>query len=451
MKLKIKFIINILVLVLYSCTTVYANNLDNIIENTPALKNAIVSVSVKDTKTQKTIYEYNQNKFMNPASVLKVFTTRTAYSELGTNFVFKTKTFADDAGNLYIELSGDPTFSEGQLKSLLDETTKILGSQINDIILVSNNQDNKQWGIGWMWDDDVSALLPKYSPYSINGNLINVTITPGTNGKNPTIKNNSCYDLVIINNLKNGSRNDVTLERSPWRTSDLTIFNGNVKSKFQMRLPVDNPEKHFKCTLLKTLNSLGIKHNGEIKIAPLPQNVKEIFTVSSEPIEKILSDTLKYSDNFYSEMIFRKAGESYSKSIASTENAIKLFDKYYSDIESEKPFIVDACGISRNNLISTDWMTSALNKIAKEEDFEKFITLMPKPMEGTLSDRLLNISLKIRAKTGTASNISSLVGYITTKNNRQYSFAIMIQGHTQPVKKIKQIEDLIVNEIYKLN
>ena len=127
-----------------------------------------------------------------------------------------------------------------------------------------------------------------------------------------------------------------------------------------------------------------------------------------------------------------------------------MFNKYYADVKANSPTIVDACGISRNDIISADWMTTALNKIYKDKDFDDFVTLLPKPMEGTLSDRLLDISLKVRAKTGTASGISSIAGYIDTKSGKKYSFAIMVQNFDKPVIDIKKFEDNIIREIYNL-
>ena len=127
-----------------------------------------------------------------------------------------------------------------------------------------------------------------------------------------------------------------------------------------------------------------------------------------------------------------------------------MFNSTYSDIKSDTPVIVDACGISRNDLITADWITEALNKIYKEKDSEEYISLLAKPIEGTLSDRLLNISLKLRAKTGTASGISTIAGYINTKSDKKYSFAILIQNHNSSVLDVKKFEDELINEIYKM-
>ena len=196
--------------------------------------------------------------------------------------------------------------------------------------------------------------------------------------------------------------------------------------------------------------SVDLKHSGQVLIAPTPNNVELVATHSSKSLEDLLAHTLKDSDNFYSEMIFKSIGRFSQDDVASTQNAVDLFNQYYSDIKSKKPVVVDACGISRNNLMSADWATEALNKIYKENDFYPFSVLLPKPIEGTLANRLLNISLQLRAKTGTASNISSLAGFVDSKSGKKYSFAIFIQNHNFDTNKVKKFEDSLVNEIHKL-
>ena len=93
-------------------------------------------------------------------------------------------------------------------------------------------------------------------------------------------------------------------------------------------------------------------------------------------------------------------------------------------------------------------MTSALNKIYSRDNFEDFGALMAKPVEGTLSDRMLNISQSVRAKTGTISGVSVLTGYVNSKSNEKYSFAILIQNYPGDSVEAKKLEDAIVTEIY---
>lgn len=54
---------------------------------------------------------------MNPASVQKIFTMRSAYAQLGEDFVFNTAAYVDSKSNLNIKLSADPSLTTGQLKN----------------------------------------------------------------------------------------------------------------------------------------------------------------------------------------------------------------------------------------------------------------------------------------------------------------------------------------------
>ncbi len=447
---KFKTALTFIAVLVMSANTAFCTNLDSIIKKSNLDKTSTIAVSIKDAKTGKTVYEYNENKLMNPASVQKIFTMKAAYDELKPEYTFDTKVFSDNNNNMYIKLSADPSLTTEDLKKLLKETKEIYRKPFNDIVIDPSVIDDKQWGTGWMWDDDTNELLPKYSPYTINQNKINITITPSKNGLSE-IKNKSDYHMMFVNLLKNGTSNNITFERKPWASSDMTYVTGTIHSQISRQMPVNSPQSYFTTELKKSISAAGIKYSGQIKIAPVPGSAKLIAKHSSDTLENLVAYTLKNSNNLYSELIFKAAAAHQTKQQGTTQKAVDMLKKYYADIKTtEKLIIVDACGISRNDLITADWATDALNKIYKDKDFDKFAILLPKPMEGTLRDRLINISLRLRAKTGTASGISSISGYIDTKNNKKYSFAIFIQNHNEPVENVKKFEDEIINEIYKM-
>ena len=446
---KIKFFVLVLALVLIN-STANAANLDSLIQKSKLNKTSTIAVSVKDAKSGRVVYEYNQNKLMNPASVQKIFTMYSAYNELGADYVFKTTAYIDKKRNLYVKLGADPTLTKGSLVTLLKLVKEKCNKPIEDIVLDTSVIDNKQWGTGWMWDDDTNPLLPKVSPLSVNENKIEISIAPSKNGATTEVKNKSSYNMNFVNMTKKGNSNSVTFERMPWITSDLTYITGTLNSPMKTYLPVSSTERYFISEFNSALASAGIKHSGAFKMAPIPSDVTKIAEISSVPLSEIVSTTLKNSNNFYSEMIFKVAGGHYTKAKGSTDGAILMFEKTFSDIKPDNHIIADACGISRNNLISADWITNALDKIYRDNGFENFVQLLPKPIEGTLSNRLLNISLKLRAKTGTASGISSIAGYIDTKSGKKYSFAILIQNHNTDIVEVKKFEDSLINEIYKM-
>ena len=320
---KFKTALTFIAVLVMSANTAFCANLDSIIKKSNLDKTSTIAVSIKDAKTGKTIYEYNENKLMNPASVQKIFTMKAAYEELKPEYTFDTKVFADNNNNMYIKLSADPSLTTEDLKKLLKETKEIYRKPFNDIVIDPSVIDDKQWGTGWMWDDDTNELLPKYSPYTINQNKINITITPSKNGLSE-IKNKSDYHMMFVNLLKNGTSNNITFERKPWASSDMTYVTGTIHSQISRQMPVNSPQSYFTTELKKSISAAGIKYSGQIKIAPVPGSAKLIAKHSSDTLENLVAYTLKNSNNLYSELIFKAAAAHQTKQQGTTQKAVDM-------------------------------------------------------------------------------------------------------------------------------
>src|SRR5437867_2981383 len=77
-----------------------------------------VGIEIVSLKTGACLYEKNAKQLFVPASCLKLFTAGAALSQLGPDFCFETKLLIDGEvtqgtlrGNLYLQGSGDPTFT----------------------------------------------------------------------------------------------------------------------------------------------------------------------------------------------------------------------------------------------------------------------------------------------------------------------------------------------------
>ena len=77
--------------------------------------------------------------------------------------------------------------------------------------------------------------------------------------------------------------------------------------------------------------------------------------------------------------------------------------------------LTDGSGVSKNNLVTADFMTQYLVQTLKIYDYNKLTRLLPTSGEGTLSSRMPLLKDKIHAKTGTLSNISG-IGAHTAKD-----------------------------------
>ena len=433
------------VLILAAMQVKAADKIESVIKKSNLNNTSTIAVSVRNAKNGNEVFKYNQDKLMNPASALKAFTMKPVYDLLGADYKFTTYLYKDKKNNLYIKLSGDPSFTTQKLTELLKNNK----GPVNDIVIDSSATDYIEWGIGWMWDDDASSYFPKYSPYTINNNMIKVDISPAANAGLPQIKNCSGYSIVLVNMLSAGDENKFSVSRQPWQSSDTTLFSGSIKEPVSVMIPVDNTERYFITCLKEAAQKAGVRYSGNIKTAPVLRTLKPIASVESDALCDLISVALKDSNNLYAELLLKAGGAKFSKAQGTTARGIDLFKDSYSGLKSKPPLIVDGCGISRNNLITASWMSEALHKIYNDKNFEEYEQLLPKPIEGTLSDRLINISRFLRAKTGTMSGVSSLTGYVTAKNGTKYSFAILIQNFDVPIQEVKMLEDKIVNAIYE--
>ena len=71
---------------------------------------------------------------------------------------------------------------------------------------------------------------------------------------------------------------------------------------------------------------------------------------------------------------------------------------------------------------------------------------------GTLRRRLIGTRAEyaVRAKTGSMNNVSTLAGYVTTREGEQLAFAIMMNGITVPVAMARNLEDLLCMRLTSL-
>ena len=140
------------------------------------------------------------------------------------------------------------------------------------------------------------------------------------------------------------------------------------------------------------------------------------------------------------------AGGKFYQAKGSDILGIKLFHDFCekNGIDSSEIRIVDASGVSKNNLVNSDFVTQYLYKLQGNKAYTK----MARPSEGTLSNRMLPLKDNLRAKTGTLSDISSIAGFLTTKNGKRYIFCIMINDPKSTSSDKKVLEDYLIREMY---
>lgn len=448
--MKQYFKIFILIFTFLICSNkTLASHLGSLIHSSSADKTSTVAVSVKDAQTGKSVFEYNEKKLLHPASTLKVFTTIPAMDTLEKNFIFNTG-FYVYGNDLYIKLSGDPLLSSANLKNAIKDIKTAGYKNFRNIYVDSSVMDNVETGVGWMWDDGTNPSVRKFSAYNLDDNLLNIDVNY-ENGQ-ISIDTKSVYPVPVINNIQAGDKNSLVAVRHDWISPDIICVKGTVKGSTAIQVPVNNMQKYFNYRLLATLRKVNVKVENDVILKGIvPADAKKIAGIS-HPLELVLPSIFKDSNNKDCETVVKVAGGVSENSTGTLANSVNLFYDYWNaqSVDTSDLIIADFCGVSRNNLVTVDFMTNALNSLYQNKRFEELSELLAQPGEGTLSNRLLNLRGSLWLKTGTLENISGITGYVKTNKGKIYSVAILIQNFNYSQKQIKEFENEIITSIQNL-
>lgn len=429
--------------------TCYANSINKAISDSGINKSA-VSVSIKDISTGATVYELNSKKPLPPASTLKLVTFTTALNTLGDNYEFVTGLYKNTNNDLYIKLGADPFLTSKELNKLFETAAaknivEPKALYIDDLII-----DTDEWGEGWQWDDDLNPLMAKFSSYNLDSNLLDVVITPTTPAAPVQITMKVFYPTTFMNYATTGTENNIKLSRKNYISPDIITVEGTVKTQITTKIPVNYPKRYFGMRLENAIRNAKIEYYEAINQRRVP--TKDIYVVDEikHPISSAKTSVLKNSNNMVAETVYKIAGGKYTGSTGSIENANKMFYAYCNNngINTSDIKIVDGSGVSKNNLMTSDFMTNFLVKQASKPNFNDFKTSLPTSNEGTLTNRMLYFKDKLRAKTGTLSDISAITGYLTTQNGKTYAFNIMINDAKSKTSDKKMLEEYILRALY---
>ena len=440
------FLISTLFLSGYESTYSF-NSINNTINNSKLSKKSVVSVSIREIQSEKVLYQRDASLLLHPASTLKAFTTPVILNVLGANYKLSTGIYKDSKGNIYLKLCGDPHLSIEDISKLILGLKAKGYNTINGSLLIDDSAiDDVFWGTGWMWDDENNPYMPKYNAYNLNRNLIKVKISPTQPNQKPKVVIAPYYPVKIINNAVSSHENSISVERKVWKNVESIYVEGKISSATEKIIPVANPENFFKYQLTKAIKNNKIYFSGQYKKAKLPASAVLITEVSHKLLDE-LKITNKKSDNLAAEALFKLAGGKYTRHTSSTENGLKAFNDGYSKLghDTSTISVVDASGVSQNDLITADWMTLALTKLYKSGSFVTYKSTLAAPSEiGTLQNRLLNLKGRLYAKTGTNAGVSAITGYVTDKYGNTFAFSIVIQNFKDSSKPAKELEDAIL-------
>jgi D-alanyl-D-alanine carboxypeptidase/D-alanyl-D-alanine-endopeptidase (penicillin-binding protein 4) len=469
----------------------------------PELAPALVGVKVVSLDSGRVIFEENAHKLLRPASNMKLYTVAAALDRLTPDFRFNTSVYAsakpDAAGVIHGDLRvygrGDPSFAarfnNGDYFKAIDAlAARIVAAGVKrvqgDLVGDETYFIGPKYGSGWEWEDLTWYYGAEVTPLTVNDNALDLFIKPGAAPGQPAVITTGPPDplLTIVNkvmtNVK-GTRRDLSIHR---RLNDNTItVTGSIAvddKGYTGGIGISHPALLFIYMLRSSLVQKGVVIEGQSRVSGevvtlgeamlrrvnWPQ--EEVAVVQSPPFSIIAAQTMKPSQNLYTELILRTLGAlapvpapspspapspAASPSSAAAPSStpapsvlqqtseslglevVRSFLKT-AGLRPEALVLDDASGLSRGDMITAEATVQLLTFMDKHRFAAAFREALPiAGVDGTLRNRMKGTPAEnnLRAKTGSLSSATSLAGYVTTAAGEKLAFSIMVNNYPRDV------------------
>jgi D-alanyl-D-alanine carboxypeptidase/D-alanyl-D-alanine-endopeptidase (penicillin-binding protein 4) len=421
------------------------NEVDNLIQRLNPKVN--LGMVVVDLSSGETLYSRNADNLFIPASNMKLFSEAAALMVLGPDYHFKNQLSINSGkvqqgvlqGDIYLQLSGDPSFSRDDLNKLLSSLKDWNISTIQGNVYIDSNFANVDpYPPGWLRADLSYSYGAPNAPVVIDANRLTVTVNPGAKAGDPAVVEvDDGGGAITLDNLAttNATTKECGVGFSLDKNNHLTARGcvGVGQWAVQQRMAIKNPLLYAQNMIKSDLTNANIGLTGQVLLGKTPAGALLISTQYSKALSELMADTLKPSDNLYADSLYLHAATKINGSPVNWKEAepiVKDFLQAQTGINFKNAIFTDGSGLSRYSLVTPAQTISLLQFLYQRFPLSyEYISALPvSGRDGTLQKRFRIPAQQgfVRAKTGTMTGINSLSGYLYTVNGHTLAFAMYI-------------------------
>ncbi len=436
------------------------------------LNGSITGVSIRRADTAEVLYSQFGDIRLHPASNMKLLTTVAALETLGPEYQFITEVLTDGElrgnvlqGNVYLKGKGDPTLLKEDFDQFAKDLKakgihKIKGNLIGD----DSWYDNVRLSQDLNWSDEsvytgnqISALTISPNEDYDSGTVI-VEVNPGLKvGEGARVTLTPATDYVeIINKTVTVAKNEkktISIEREHGTNNILvkgTIPLEGVRSRSWVAVwePTGYVVDIFNKSLIE--NGVTFAGNPKMQVGVTPKGATVLTSKQSMKLKDLLIPFMKLSNNGLGEVLTKEMGKVVHGE-GSWDKGLEVIKEVVTDLGMKGNTIMlrDGSGMSHKNYIPANDLSEMLFTAQQRSWFPIFENSLPVAGEpdrlvgGTIRNRMTSPSTKgnVKAKTGSLTGVSSLSGYVTSKDGERLIFSIMINNFLGA--SVTSIEDAI--------
>lgn len=392
----------------------------------------------------------NSDRLMIPASITKLVTAATFLRHYPPGTKFKTQLVSDATvkagvlkGDLILKGAGDPGFVSETMWFLVNAFLRSNVRAIEGDIVVDDtlfddlrfDPSRSQERVDRAYDAPIGAM-------SFNWNSVNVFVRPGNKtGDQAQVWIDPENEYVrLVGTVKTGGKSArVNIDRdSDGKTGkDIIRISGQVpagSAEVVQFKNINRPDLWAGYNLKSFLSQRGIEIKGKVKTGKASDDAKVMAEAESKPVEELVTDMNKFSNNYVAEMLTKHLGLLREKP-GKIQTGMKVIEDYLSEIGIAKSQIklTNPSGLTRDNVVTAAAMWKVLHQI--ESDFRswpEFASSLPiSGIDGTLKKRMKDSGgeRQVRGKTGLLDGVVALAGFAGKKSGKAVPFVFIYNGN----------------------
>jgi D-alanyl-D-alanine carboxypeptidase/D-alanyl-D-alanine-endopeptidase (penicillin-binding protein 4) len=402
-----------------------------------------------------TLYSYNADDDLQPASNMKLFTTALALDQLGEDHQFNTDVLRDGSlgadgtlhGNLVLRGDGDPGLSRRYFQGDAGAPMELLAQLVANagvkhvtghLIADASAFDPQRIPEGWQTRYLQSSYAARVSALSLNDNLVWIVVHPGHGKQNATVTLDPATDLPLSASVRTvaGRGARVIAHNASDGTIQVRGWIGAQAGERRYQLVVEDPTAFTAGAFRRALQAQGITVDGATQFATTPPSAVQLTSLSSPPLARLISAMNRESINHYAELLFRDAGRKASTNgVGSVETADTLLQRFMTNKVGAPPGSVvaaDGSGLSVLDRVTPRALVELLAYAHHAPWSDAFHASLPVAGESELLKYRMKYTPaqgNLHAKTGTTNEVISLGGYVTARDGELLAFAFIYNGH----------------------
>ncbi|UPT77859.1 D-alanyl-D-alanine carboxypeptidase/D-alanyl-D-alanine-endopeptidase [Sulfurovum sp. XGS-02] len=422
-----------------------------------------ISIYIKEAgKYGKVVASLNASKSRTPASVIKVLTTYASVLKLGFDYRWPTKFYTTGSvqngvlqGDLLIQGFGDPTLNAEDLEQILSETRAKGIRQIRGDIVI----DRSYFKVGSQDSSGFDENL--YSAYNampdammFNERLVTVCVIPKEKRvhKKDVDEGYKVVDqLEHVNKPCRGKYSWPKVKIDKREVVPTVFLQGKISKRCGKRnicKVITKPYRSFYYALKDRLMQEGIAVRGGLKLRKIPREAKELFTHYSEPLEEIISETSKESNNLYARHLLLLLGEKLYGAPATVQkgrDAVKYILDEKGALGKGRLSIDNGSGLSRTAKMNAKQLAQMYDDAYERYGSRWMETLSIAGVDGTIKSRFRHTVVKKHAwmKTGTLRRVKNIGGYVQNRAGKFYTVVIIINSSKAKYRGAKLQDEIM--------